>query len=160
VRGFYCGIGDGVVTGITSGSRKVLDSLSSNASAFTPDEPERAMSGVGSASVPFPTLGATEGSDYNVDSLDRNFGGECMSWQLEEAKQRFSELVRRAEREGPQFVTRHGEEVVVVVPAEEWRRVSGDGEEKMSFKEFLMSGPDLSVLDLERPKEMPRDIEL
>ncbi len=82
-----------------------------------------------------------------------------MSWQLQEAKQRFSELVRRAEKDGPQVVTRHGEEVVVVVPAEEWRRMSGGGEKKMDFKEFLMSAPDLSVLDLERPREMPRDVE-
>jgi antitoxin Phd len=83
----------------------------------------------------------------------------AMSWQLQEAKQRFSELVRRAEKEGPQVVTRHGEEVVVVVPVEEWRRKSeGDGEKKMDFKEFLMSAPDLSVLDLERPREMPRDV--
>ena len=83
-----------------------------------------------------------------------------MAWQLQEAKQKFSELVRRAEKEGPQVVTRHGEEVVVVVPAEEWRRMSERGEEKMDFKEFLMSAPDLSVLDLERPREMPRDVEL
>jgi len=84
-----------------------------------------------------------------------------VSWQLQEAKQKFSELVRRAEKEGPQVVTRHGEEVVVVVPAEEYRRMSGrDGEKKMDFKEFLMSAPDLSVLDLERPREMPRDVEL
>ena len=47
-----------------------------------------------------------------------------MSWQLQEAKQRFSELVRRAEKEGPQVVTRHGEEVVVV-PVEKYRRISG-----------------------------------
>ncbi|MDP9454662.1 MAG: prevent-host-death protein [Actinobacteria bacterium] len=84
-----------------------------------------------------------------------------MSWQLQEAKQRFSELVRRAEREGPQVVTRHGEEVVVVVPAEEYRRMKEREEGKeMDFKEFLMSGPDLSVLDLERPRELPRDVEL
>jgi antitoxin Phd len=83
-----------------------------------------------------------------------------VAWQLQEAKQKFSELVRRAEREGPQVVTRHGEEVVVVVPAEEYRRLSeGDGEKRMDFKEFLMSAPDLSVLDLERPREMPRDVE-
>ena len=82
-----------------------------------------------------------------------------MAWQLQEAKQRFSELVRLVEKEGPQVVTRHGEEVVVVVPAEEWRRMSGGGERRMNFKEFLMSAPDLSVLDLERPREMPRDIE-
>jgi antitoxin Phd len=80
-----------------------------------------------------------------------------MRWQLQEAKQRFSELVRRAQKEGPQVVTRHGEEVVVVVPAEEFRRMS---EQKLDFKELLMSAPDLSVLDLERPKEMPRDVEL
>ena len=80
-----------------------------------------------------------------------------MSWQLQEAKQRFSELVRRTLEEGPQVVTRHGEEVVVVVTAEEFRRMSG---EKPDFKEFLLSGPDLSVLDLKRPKEMPRDVEL
>ncbi len=83
-----------------------------------------------------------------------------MGWQLQEAKQRFSELVRRAEREGPQVVTRHGEEVVVVVPVEEFRRMSERvGGREPDFKEFLMSGPDLSVLDLERPKEMPRDVE-
>jgi antitoxin (DNA-binding transcriptional repressor) of toxin-antitoxin stability system len=62
--------------------------------------------------------------------------------------------------EGPQVVTKHGEEVVVVVPVEEFRRMSKDGEQKMDFKEFLMSAPDLSVLDLESPKEFPRDIEL
>ncbi len=79
-----------------------------------------------------------------------------MSWQLQEAKQKFSELVRRTLDEGPQVVTRHGEEVVVVVPAEEYRRLSG---QKPDFKEFLMSAPDLSVLNLERPREMPRDVE-
>jgi len=83
-----------------------------------------------------------------------------VSWQLQEAKQKFSELVRRALEEGPQVVTKHGEEVVVVVPAEAFRRMSGNGEKKMDFKEFLMSAPDLSVLDLERPKELPRDVEL
>ena len=80
-----------------------------------------------------------------------------MSWQLQEAKQKFSELVRRTLEEGPQVVTKHGEEVVVVVPVEEFRRTR---EKKPDFKEFLMSAPDLSVLDLERPKEFPRDVEL
>jgi prevent-host-death family protein len=83
-----------------------------------------------------------------------------VSWQLQEAKQKFSELVRRTLEEGPQVVTKHGEEVVVVVPVEEFRRMSKDGGKQMDFKEFLMSAPDLSVLDLERPKELPRDIEL
>lgn len=80
-----------------------------------------------------------------------------MSWQLQEAKQKFSELVRRAQEDGPQTVTRHGEEVVVVVPAEEYRRLSG---KKQDFKEFLMSGPDLSILDLERSRDLPREVDI
>jgi antitoxin Phd len=79
-----------------------------------------------------------------------------VSWQVQEAKQKFSELVRRTLEEGPQVVTKHSEEVVVV-PVEEFRRMNG---EKQDFKEFLLSGSDLSVLDLERPKEVPRDVEL
>jgi prevent-host-death family protein len=83
-----------------------------------------------------------------------------MSWQLQEAQQRFSELVRRTLEEGPQVVAKHGEEVVVVVSVEEFRRMSRN-DEKIDFKEFLLSAPDLSVLDLERPKDdFPRDIEL
>jgi antitoxin Phd len=40
-----------------------------------------------------------------------------MAWQVQEAKARFSELVQKAIEEGPQAVSRHGEEVVVVVSA-------------------------------------------
>jgi prevent-host-death family protein len=80
-----------------------------------------------------------------------------VSWQLQEAKQRFSEMVRRSLDEGAQVVTRHGEEVVVVMSAEEYRGLVG---EKPDLREFLMSGPDLGALDLERRREMPREVEL
>jgi prevent-host-death family protein len=85
-----------------------------------------------------------------------------VSWQLQEAKQKFSELVRRTLEEGPQVVTKHGEEVVVVVPVEEFRRMSKDGEKKMDFKEFLMSAPEgLEHIIPERPKDdYPRDVDL
>lgn len=79
-----------------------------------------------------------------------------MAWQLQDAKQRFSELVRRALDEGPQMVTRHGEEAVVVVSARQYRELAGESD----FKQFLLAGPDLSVLDLERSRELPRDVEL
>jgi len=79
-----------------------------------------------------------------------------MPWQVQEAKQRFSELVRRALEDGPQVVTRHGEEAVVVLSVEAFRRLKGDVPD---FKEFLLSGPDLSALDLERVRELPRDVE-
>src|SRR5271166_1371358 len=47
-------------------------------------------------------------------------------WLLQDAKARFSELVRRVRSEGPQHVTVHGRDEVVVVSAEEFHRLKGD----------------------------------
>lgn len=79
-----------------------------------------------------------------------------MAWQVQEAKQKFSALVQKAIDEGPQVVTRHGEEVVVVVAKAEYEKLKG---RKRDFKEFLLNGPDLSLLDLERRKDMMREID-
>jgi prevent-host-death family protein len=83
---------------------------------------------------------------------------DAMSWQLQEAKQKFSELVRRAIQEGPQVVTRHGEEVAVLVSAEAYRRLTGS--EGRDFKQFLLRGPDLSELEIERSTEQAREVGL
>ena len=80
-----------------------------------------------------------------------------MPWQLQEAKQKFSQVVQRAIDEGPQVVTRHGESVVVVISAEEYRRLTCP---KPDFAEFLLASPDLSQLDLERTPDLAREIEL
>ena len=45
---------------------------------------------------------------------------------MQDAKARFSELVRRVRSEGPQRVTVHGRDEVVVISAEEFRRLKGD----------------------------------
>lgn len=79
-----------------------------------------------------------------------------MNWQVQEAKQRFSELVRRTLEEGPQVVTRHGEEVVVVVAAEEYRK---SHTREPDFAEFLLSGPNFDDLDLERPVRPAREVD-
>jgi prevent-host-death family protein len=47
-------------------------------------------------------------------------------WALQDAKARFSELVRKVRSEGPQHVTVHGRDEVVVIAAEEFRRLRGD----------------------------------
>src|SRR5438552_3659616 len=47
-------------------------------------------------------------------------------WLLQDAKARFSELVRRVRSEGPQHVTVQGRDEVVVIAAEEFRRLKGD----------------------------------
>ncbi len=46
-------------------------------------------------------------------------------WRLQDAKARFSELVRRAHTDGPQLVTLHGRDAVVVVDADEFSRLKG-----------------------------------
>ena len=80
-----------------------------------------------------------------------------MRWQLQEAKQRFSELVRHARAEGPQVVTKHGEEVAVVVSIEEYRRLT---DELPSFKQFLLAAPDLEALEIDRSRERARVVDL
>jgi prevent-host-death family protein len=47
-------------------------------------------------------------------------------WALQDAKTRFSEVVRKAQSEGPQHVTVHGRDSVVVVSEEEYRRLKGE----------------------------------
>jgi antitoxin Phd len=80
-----------------------------------------------------------------------------VAWQLQTAKQRFSELVERARREGPQVVTKHGREAVVVVSAEEYRRLQ---EPRGDLIAFLRSAPDFDILDLRRTEDYGRDPEL
>lgn len=77
-------------------------------------------------------------------------------WQVQDAKQRFSELLRVARLEGPQVVTRHGHEIAVVIDIAEYRHLKG---ETVSFKEYLESGPGFDDLELARSEEGPRDID-
>jgi prevent-host-death family protein len=66
---------------------------------------------------------------------------------LQDAKARFSELVRRAKSEGPQLVTVHGREEVVIMSTEEFRRLKGD----LTGKELvaLMRDSPLRDVDIE-----------
>ena len=79
-----------------------------------------------------------------------------MRWQVQDAKQRFSELIRTAHMDGPQVVTRHGEEIAVVIGIAEYRHLKG---ETSDFKDYLRSGPGFDDLDLDRTGELPRSID-
>lgn len=70
-----------------------------------------------------------------------------MAWQLHDARQRFSALVRQTLDEGPQVVTRRGEEVVVVLSAAEYRRLTRTVPD---FAQFLLNGPGFSQFELWR----------
>ena len=61
------------------------------------------------------------------------------TWQLQDAKARFSELLDTAKKKGPQVVTRRGVEEAVVLSMEEWRRIQAS--QRPNIKEVLLSGP-------------------
>jgi len=78
-------------------------------------------------------------------------------WQLQEAKSRFSEVVDLTLKEGPQLVTRRGEEAVVILAANEFRRLSG---QTMNLIDCLLSAPRGEPLVLDRSPEPIRDLVL
>ena len=76
-------------------------------------------------------------------------------WVLQDAKARFSELVRRVRSEGPQHVTVHGRDEVVVIAAEEFRRLQGD-RSGQSLIDALQASP-YPEIDLE-PARAPMPV--
>lgn len=78
------------------------------------------------------------------------------TWQLQDAKARFSEFLDAAIEKGPQVVTRRGVEAAVLVPIEEWRRLQSTG--RPDIKQVLLGdGPrfDLSLPKRRRWKLRP-----
>ncbi len=82
-------------------------------------------------------------------------------WQLQEAKARFSEVFRLARESGPQRVTKHGRAAVVVLPAEEYERLSASKVRQGSLVRFFAESPLAGVnLRIDRPRDFGREIEL
>src|SRR5258707_12627153 len=73
-------------------------------------------------------------SRYNC-SRTRRFG--MGSWQVQDAKARFSELLDAAIKKGPQVVTRRGVKTAVLVPIEEWERLQKAA--RPSLKDLLLA---------------------
>src|SRR5436305_2277491 len=99
----------------------------------------------------------TSGRVRGVREPPARFDGH-RSWKLEDAKARFSELVRRAQSEGPQRVTVRGKEAVVVISAEELARLlpTPSRQPLVEFMESLF----VEQLDLSREPDRGRDVEL
>jgi len=80
------------------------------------------------------------------------------TWQLQDAKSKFSHLVEKALHNGPQFVTKHGSNAVVILSFEEYQEIT---KPKSDLVEFLRSSPLANIeLDISRDKNPPREIEL
>jgi prevent-host-death family protein len=79
-------------------------------------------------------------------------------WQLQEAKSKFSEMVERTLENGVQIVTRHGRKTVVIMPFDEYIRLTKRTE---SLSQFLMESPLAgSELVIERDQSTPRHLEI
>lgn len=78
------------------------------------------------------------------------------TWQLQEAKARFSEVVNQALTEGPQTVTRRGHVAVVIVAADEFRRTDAGTRPG----EFFRRGPYLDDVVFDRQRSLPREVDL
>ena len=80
------------------------------------------------------------------------------TWQLQEAKNKFSKLVEKAQHEGPQFVTKHGKESVVILSMEEYKKIV---KPKSNLVKFIQTSPlSKTLINIERDKSLGRDIEL
>ena len=81
------------------------------------------------------------------------------TWQIQEAKARLSEVIKDAEREGPQELTSHGRSVAVVVSRAEYDRLAGTGETLVAFmRRSPLYGQD--DIEFERDKSLTREVKL
>ena len=86
-------------------------------------------------------------------------------WQIQEAKQRFSEMIRAVTTEGPQVISRHGENVAVVVDIGEYRRLTRPA---VDLARILLGGPKLddsaadvfAEIEAERKADFGRVVDL
>jgi len=79
-------------------------------------------------------------------------------WQLQDAKNKFSNLVDKAHRDGPQIVTKHGRESVVILAMEDYQKLRKPEADLVSF---LRNSPLVGIdLDFERDKGPAREVEL
>ena len=80
------------------------------------------------------------------------------TWALQDAKNRFSEVVDNALREGPQTITRRGKETAVILSAEDFQKLT---RAQGSLVSFFQQSPLKGVkLDLERTDDYGREITL
>jgi antitoxin Phd len=79
-------------------------------------------------------------------------------WQLQEAKNKFSHLVDKAHHDGPQIVTKHGRESVVIIAIEDYQKLN---KPKPDLITFFRNSPLFDTnIDLTRDKSSSRDVEL
>ena len=106
-----------------------------------------------SVSFSFLSLDTLHGPHYNLDRLDRRAWMRRV-WQIQEAKNKFSEVVDEAIKHGPQIITKRGVEAVIVLSYPEYRKIMLS---KKKLSDFFRESPLAKVdLDLRRDKSTLR----
>lgn len=79
------------------------------------------------------------------------------TWQIQQAKTHFSELIRATEQTGPQAITWHGRSVAVVLSCADYERLTGTGQSLVDFMQRspLVDAPDI---DLARDASLTREV--
>ena len=72
------------------------------------------------------------------------------TWQVQDAKSRFSEFLEASVTDGPQIVTNRGVETAVLVPIEQWRRL--ENRARPDIKELLLT-PEARTDSLTPPRQ-------
>ena len=79
-------------------------------------------------------------------------------WSLQDAKNKFSEVVKEAQKEGPQVVTKRGIEIVIILSIEDYKKLI---KPQINLVEFFQKSPLHGIaLDLKRSKESSRRVDL
>jgi prevent-host-death family protein len=81
-----------------------------------------------------------------------------MAWALQDAKARFSELLDIVAAEGPQTVTRRGVETAVIVPVEQWKRLTASAPRPLL--DILLSPEPKADFDRHIPRRRSRGLRL
>jgi prevent-host-death family protein len=80
------------------------------------------------------------------------------TWQLQDAKSKFSQLVENAMQNEPQFVTKHGNNAVVILSFEDYKKITKPQTDLVAF--FRNSPLMDAELDISRNKDLPRQVDL
>jgi prevent-host-death family protein len=79
-----------------------------------------------------------------------------MKWQLQEAKNKFSEVMKRALSEGPQVITMRGKKAAMLLSIEDYEKLI---KPKQNLVDFFQQSPLKGIeLDLERRKDVHREV--
>ena len=79
------------------------------------------------------------------------------SWQVQQAKTHLSELIELAQTDGPQLITRHGNEQAIVLSIEEYNKLVAH---KPDLRKYLLSGPKVDDFTIKRKRDFGRKVEL